>query len=176
MSSSVVSLESNKLPIIKGLIAKGPDPELLDKLSLFGQFIGDWDLDVWMKLPDGPKIECKAEVHFGWILGEKAVQDVWIFQTTRKTIGTTVRFYDRKLDAWRCVWANPVSGIMETLIARENDEGIVLEGATQEGHQQRWTYTDITPKSFTWRGYESRDRGTWQLQEEMKAHRRETSP
>ncbi len=136
MSSSVMSLESNELPIIKGLNAKGPDPELREKLTLFGQFIGDWDPDVWMKPPDGPRMECKAEVHFGWILGGKGVQDLWIFQNQRKTIGTTVRFYDPKLDAWRCVWANPVSGIMETLIARESDEGIVLEGTTQNGHQQ----------------------------------------
>ena len=172
MTELVDILESKKLAAVMDLHAARPDPELREKLMLFGQFIGDWDLDVWMIPPGGSKIECKAQVHFGWILRGKAVQDVWVFQNPRNTIGTTVRFYDPKIDGWRCVWANPVSGIMETLIAREEDHGIILEGSTQEGFQQRWTYSDITPTSFTWRGYESRDGRTWQLQEEMKAHRR----
>lgn len=174
MTELIVDQESRNLPSIKGLMAKGPDPELEEKLMLFGQFVGDWDLDVWMIPPGGSRIDCKAEVSFRWILRGKAIQDVWAFRNAKNTIGTTVRFYDPKIDAWRCVWANPVSGIMETLIGREKNKEIILEGTTYEGFQQRWTYTDITPDSFTWRGYESRDGETWQLQEEMKARRRDT--
>lgn len=165
-------MESKSFNGIRGLLAEVPDPDLKEKLQLFGRFIGDWDLDVWMIPYGGSRIECKAEVHFGWILRGKAIQDVWIFHNPRKTIGTTVRFYDPKIDAWRCVWANPVSGIMETLIARERVKDIILEGTSQEGYPQRWTYSDITPTSFTWRGYESRDGKPWQLQEEMKAVRK----
>ena len=30
--------------LIEGLAAEGPFPECADKLSLFGQFVGDWDI------------------------------------------------------------------------------------------------------------------------------------
>ena len=39
------SPESSNLWIIIGLGANGPDPNLKEKLMLFGQFIGDWEIE-----------------------------------------------------------------------------------------------------------------------------------
>lgn len=37
----------------KALFSQGPHPDFADKLSLFGQFVGSWDVDVIDHLPDG---------------------------------------------------------------------------------------------------------------------------
>jgi len=34
----------NNRKMIKGLGADGPDPKLKEKLMLFGQFVGDWEI------------------------------------------------------------------------------------------------------------------------------------
>ncbi len=65
--------------LIKGLEADGPDPNLKEKLMLFGQFVGDWDIvEARYTQADGTEVKMKGEVHFGWILGGTAIQDVWI--------------------------------------------------------------------------------------------------
>jgi hypothetical protein len=43
---------------IKGLGADGPNPELKEKLVLFGQFIGDWDItEDRYPQPDGTEVK-----------------------------------------------------------------------------------------------------------------------
>src|SRR5919206_4220953 len=96
------------------LLAAGPDSRLRDKLDLFGQFVGNWNVDVINHLPDGRTQTVKGEWHFGWILGGAAIQDVWMAPTRAQRAakepligyGTTLRFYDPKIDAWRIVWAS----------------------------------------------------------------------
>ena len=36
--------QPNNKHVIKGLGADGPDPNMRQKLMLFGQFVGDWDI------------------------------------------------------------------------------------------------------------------------------------
>jgi hypothetical protein len=56
--------------LIKGLRALGPDPNLKEKLMLFGQFVGDWNIvEAHYTQGDGTEVKMKGEVHFGWILG-----------------------------------------------------------------------------------------------------------
>src|SRR5438132_10558393 len=63
--------------LAKALFARGPDPKLARTLDLFGQFVGNWDIDVVNHLPDGKTQTMKGEWHFGWILAGAAFQDVW---------------------------------------------------------------------------------------------------
>lgn len=50
---------------IKDLVADGPDPQLKEKLMLFGQFVGDWDiLEARYPQPDGTEIKRRGEIHF----------------------------------------------------------------------------------------------------------------
>ncbi len=162
---------------IKGLGADGPDPNLKEKLMLFGQFIGDWEIvEARYKVADGTWVKMKGEVHFGWILGGSAIQDVWIGHdegTLKLTLfGTTIRFYDPKIDAWRSTWLSPLKGLARLFIARKVKNEIVLETKTAEGNPERWVFSEITPNSFRWHSDESHDDGkTWQLTEEMRIRR-----
>lgn len=165
--------------MIKGLMADGPDPELEEKLMLFGQFVGDWEIDARSPQPDGTEIKAKSEIYFGWILDGRAVQDVWMRKDEESgrvvPAGTTVRFYDPKIDAWQSIWISPVQGVVQTFVARQVGDEIVLEGKTKEGYPERWIFSEITSQSFRWRAVRSHDEEkTWQLTEEMRVRR--TSP
>ena len=71
--------QPNNKHVIKGLGADGPDPNMREKLMLFGQFVGDWDIvEARYPQPDGTEIKRKGEIHFGWILDGRAIQDVWM--------------------------------------------------------------------------------------------------
>jgi hypothetical protein len=159
---------------IKGLGAQEPDPILKEKLMLFGQFVGDWEIaEAQYMHADGTWIKMKGEVHFGWILGGTAVQDVWMGYregSQKLTLfGTTIRFYDPKIDAWRSTWLSPSNGRVQTFIARKVNEEIILEEQTSGGYPEKWVFSQITPTSFRWHSEETRDKGkTWQLAEEMK--------
>ena len=166
---------------IEGLYAKGPMPEMREKLMLFGQFVGDWDIleDRYLQ-PDGTWAVSRGVLHWGWILDGRAVQDVWmsIDEKTGKTIaeGTTVRFYDQKIDAWHSVWISPTQRVVKTFVARQVGGEIVLEGRTAEGYPVKWIFSEITADSFRWRSEETRDNGkTWTLKEEMQIRRRRES-
>jgi hypothetical protein len=158
---------------IEGLAAAGPDPKLSDKLMLFGQFIGDWDIKSRYLEADGSWIPMRGQVHFGWILGGLAIQDVWMgcLESEEKMIlfGTTIRFYDPKIDAWRSTWLSPLRGLVQLFIGRKVNDEIVLDLQNTEGFPQKWIFSEITPTSFRWRSKETRDNGkTWSLTEEMQ--------
>jgi hypothetical protein len=159
---------------IKGLGADGPEPNLKEKLMLFGQFVGDWNIvEARYTQADGTEVIMKGEVHFGWILDGTAVQDVWMGcrKGEEKLIlfGTTIRFYDPKIDAWRSTWISPIKGLVKIFIARKINDEIILEGKTVEGYPERWIFSQITPNSFRWHSEETHDNGkTWLLTEEMQ--------
>lgn len=173
----IISKESRKKWIIKGLPAYGPDPDLKEKLMLFGQFIGDWDIvEARYTLADGTEVKMKGEVHFGWILGGKAIQDVWMGcrEGTEQMVlfGTTIRFYDPKINAWRSTWLSPIKGLVQAFVARKVNDEIVLEGKTTEGYPEKWIFSEITPTSFRWHSEETHDNSkSWLLTEEMQIRR-----
>jgi hypothetical protein len=48
----------------------------------------------------------------------------------------------------------------------------VQDGTNDAGEPTRWSFSDITPDSFRWRGERSRDGGaTWQLQADFVLRR-----
>jgi hypothetical protein len=167
--------------MIEGLLAGGANPEIKEKLMLFGQFVGDWDIVEDRSVqPDGTWTTMRGELHWGWILDGRAVQDVWMWvdEKTGKPVpgGTTVRFYDKKIDAWHSVWLSPEQGAVKTFVARQVGDEIVLEGETAEGYPVKWVFFEITPDSFRWRAEEKRGNGkTWVLVEEMRIRRRQES-
>src|SRR6266699_2325914 len=128
-----LSLRAKWLRPLQGLHASGPLQSLADKLRLFGQFVGDWDCEEWAVNPDGSKQSSnQCEWHWGWILGGRAVQDVWIVHPKGKPDtqpvehGTTIRVYDPKLDAWHCVWIGPIKNNFVTFTAKQVRKEIVL--------------------------------------------------
>ena len=170
--------------MLRALSADGPVPELSDKVMLFGQFVGSWDLEMVGYPPDGTRVEFTGEWHFGWVLDGRGVQDVLDVRPRsaprgdgpRGGKGSTLRVYDPAMDAWWVSWMGPLDREFSTFVAREVDDRIVLEGQWTLGHpgrRLRWTFFDVRPDTFRW---ESRlfDRGDsdGRLVEEMHARRR----
>lgn len=162
-------------PTIKALIAEGPGPKFKDKLMLFGQFVGDWKIQTQLfDFKGNMTHHGDGYVHFGWILYGTAIQDVWRGASDHpKNFGTTVRFYDPKIDAWQCTWIDPPNQIVQRLVARKVSDTIILETTTVEGgYPERWIFSEITPESFRWHSEESHDGGkTWILTEDAHAQR-----
>src|SRR5215469_11057665 len=163
---------------IRGLEARGPAPELADKMMLFGQFVGDWECDVVLIQRDGSKVNGSCEWHFGWTLQGRAVQDVWIAHYRNagpsapdSTYGTTVRWYDPEAATWQILWINPRQSRFHTFRARQAGTEIVLDG-TDTPQPHRWIFSEITPQSFRWRSEDSSDGGrTWTIGQEMSVRR-----
>lgn len=163
------------------LHASGPDPRRGERLAAFGRFIGSWDLE-WSRPsdPDAPT-DVTGELHFGWVLGGRAVQDVWIVpapglagagEPPYAFHGSTIRFFDDTLGAWRSTWVEPVTGRVRKFIGREHDDEIHLVSTDDEPFL-RWRFTEITHDRFVWLGEYSDDEArTWRLEERMVARRR----
>jgi hypothetical protein len=120
-------IPSQSRAVLEGLLASGPHPDLSDKLQLFGQFVGDWDVDWTGYQPDNVVGQTgKGEIHFAWALDGRAIQDVWIFPTRedlRRGLpidewGSTLRLYDPSMDAWKISWHGPVNHVVRALTAR----------------------------------------------------------
>lgn len=162
------------------LIAQGPCQEFADELRLFGQFVGSWSLEWIGKGPKNQREPMTGELHFGWVLDGRAVQDVWIVPGRGEAHqidqnigfhGSTIRFYDASLGAWKSTWIEPFKGVVRRFIGRSDAKDIVLV-SDEETPQLRWRFTKITETSFVWLGETSQDHGaTWALEEEMRATR-----
>jgi hypothetical protein len=164
--------------VIEGLAADGPDPSLETKLALFGQFVGDWDIVEWRnQRDDGSWITGRGELHWRWILEGRGVQDVWatIDEKTGRSVplGTTIRFYDPRIDAWHSVWICPANGVARVFQARPVGDEIVLESKNARGEALHWVFSDITKGSFRWREEVLRTPPDgWLMDEEMRIRRR----
>jgi hypothetical protein len=151
--------------LITALHVDGPTGEHAEKLMLFGRFVGSWDLQWTGGSTAGT---ATGELHFGWVLGGRAVQDIWIVpgrgqpghdQPPRGFHGSTIRFYDPTIDAWRSTWIEPINGRVRRFIGRPDGDDIVLL-SDEDDPPLRWRFTDIKTDSFTWRAETSHDGGT----------------
>jgi hypothetical protein len=174
-------------PFLDSLGAGGPSPDRGAKMDLYGWLIGSWDLDVTGFLDNGRQRRRPGEWHFGWALEGRAIQDVWIVPprgaaragdaaANVNSYGTTLRVYDPRIDAWHIQWTDPVTQTYFSMIGRKEGDDIVQLGKSPEGNLIRWSFSEITPNSFRWRGEVSADNGaTWRLQVEFLARRRTTT-
>jgi len=166
--------------MIEVLGADGPHPALGDEAAIFDRLVGSWDAEFSIIAEDGAVTRFPGELHFGWVLDGHAMQDIWISYSqdeagTRKNIGTSVRIFDRESGQWQVVWVAASRGSLTTLCGGAEGDRIVLVGNDTDGADLRWSFNDLRPDSFLWRGEISRDGGkTWRLQEEHRIHRRQT--
>jgi hypothetical protein len=155
---------------VDALHSKSPAADRADKMKLYGWLIGDWTFDAVVNRDDGTRHRGVGEIHFGWVLEGRAMQDVWILPGV--FYGTTLRVYDPTLDAWHILWNDPVRQYYSRQIGRAQGSDIVQLGKNDAGETLRWSFTQITPDSFRWTGERSRDDGkTWQLQADYHARR-----
>ena len=164
------------------LHADGPNAEHAHALQLYGRFVGDWDAEITAHAPDGTTHRAAGEIHFGWVLEGRAVQDVWMiprptgaapFPIAGNWYGTTFRVYDPTIDAWRISWMDPGRSVFRQQIGRAKGEDIVQEGTTEAGDLSRWSFTKITQNSFHWLGEaKGKSAADWRLVVDVKATRR----
>jgi hypothetical protein len=155
---------------LAALHADGPAPDRADNMKLYGWLIGDWTMNATVHADDGAKHTARGEIHFGWVLEGRAIQDVWSLPGFFH--GTTLRVYDPGLDAWHILWNDPLKQYYTRQIGRARGKDIIQEGKNDAGDVLRWSFTDITPDSFRWRGEVSPDGGTsWRLQAEFLVRR-----
>lgn len=144
---------------IDALHADGPAPDRAEKMGLYGWLIGGWEMDVVVHMANDAEYRGKGEIHFGWVLEGRAIQDVWITPprghrddavgAAANFYGSTFRVYDPGIDAWHIFWLDPVKQFYSRMIGRA--AGSDIEQLTvNETPQRRWRFTDITPNSFHW--------------------------
>jgi len=157
------------------LAAPGRSPDIPESLDPYGWLIGSWELDVYDYSDPGSSVphRSQGEVHFGWVLEGRAVQDVWIMPK-RSVYGTTLRVWDASIQGWRLTWINPVTGVRDQLVGRWAGRDVVQIGTHSDGTPIRWIFTNITPDSFRWVGEAlNPDGSTWKLETEFRAKRRQ---
>lgn len=171
---------TGRLDDLAGVLhATGPDSGHAEHLKLFGRFIGAWDVEWHGTDRHGRLATMTGELHFGWVLGGRAVQDVWKVPASgsapaalRPFHGTTLRFFDPSIGAWRSIWIDPLNGRVRHFIGRPEGPDIVLEGLDDDP-PERWSFRDVLENSFRWIGEVSDDgRRTWRLDEQMFIRRR----
>jgi hypothetical protein len=120
------------------LHADGPDPARTTELALYSWIVGRWDMDVTTILEDGTTHRGRGEIHAGWVLQGRAIQDVWMIPALRDRqpgieplpgagnwYGSTLRLYDPTLDAWRVLWSDPATNFFAQQIGRARGRDIV---------------------------------------------------
>lgn len=164
--------------MIKVLEASGPHPSLGEQAHVFDRLVGSWDCDYGFHRDDGTVRHSKGELLVGWILDGRAVQDLFITYPANgeneRRIGTTIRFFDTALKQWRIIFISPQFNYVVTVQGGLEGDRIVLRGTdSTDGAPIRWSFNDIAPDSFVWRGEKSHDEGkTWKLEEEHHMKRR----
>lgn len=162
---------------INALVADAPVERLRDELNLFGRFVGEWDFRWKWSGAEG-----RGEWIFSWVLGGKAIQDVFIWPPRNERenhileegeYGTTLRVYNEWEHHWSIYYIN--SGMGSVGIARPWGDDIVIdmEAREDEAVRVRWTFTDITETSFCWQNLISHDAGiTYETRGELVATRK----
>jgi hypothetical protein len=155
---------------MRTLHSGGPAPDRANALDLYGRFVGDWRMAAAVHADDGSVHHGAGEIHFGWVLQGRAIQDVWILPDV--FYGSTLRIFDPGLGAWHILWSDPVRQYYARQVGRADGDDIVQVGRRDDGAILRWRFTEIRSASFHWLGERLADDGaTWQLQADFRAER-----
>ena len=163
--------------MIAALGAPAPHPSLEDEARIFDRLVGTWDCDFTFYLEDGSVRHKRGELLFGWILDGRALQDIWVTYAAGsqedRALGTSVRYFDTTISQWRVVFISPQFNYVIEVQGGQEGDRIVLRGVDAEGFRIQWSFNEIQPDAFTWRGERSQDGGrTWKLEEEHHMRRR----
>ena len=144
------------------LAASHRSPEIPEEADAYGWLIGSWELEVRHYMVDVTAQNIKGEVHFGWVLEGRAIEDVWIMPRRSERIteldksnnmyGATLRVWDASIQAWRVTWINPVTSRRDELVGRWCGKDVVQIGTHSDGTPIRWIFSEITHDSFHWIG------------------------
>ena len=134
----------------EALHADHPAADRAAGLELYGWLAGQWAFDGWIQRAADAKHTILGEIHAGWVLAGRALQDVWIVPGFFH--GTTLRIYDPAIDAWHIIWSDPLRQSYTRQTGRPSGKDIVQEGTNHTGAMTRWSFVNIKPDSFRWLG------------------------
>jgi hypothetical protein len=162
-------------PFFAALGSEAPPPDRAEGMELYGWLIGSWEMDTVHPLDDGTTEESTGEIHFGWVLEGRAIQDIWIRPrrpAPPTMYGTTLRIFDPAISGWHIIWSDPLNQDYSRQIGRAEGKDIVQIGDDSRGLETRWCFTEITANSFHWSGEErSSENDPWQITWEHFARR-----
>jgi hypothetical protein len=166
------------------LHADGPDADREAELALFAWLVGNWEMEITTMLEDGTTNAGRGEIHAGWVLLGRAIQDVWMIPRLAERrpgivqlpgasnwYGSTLRLYDPSIGAWRILWNDPATNFFSQQIGRARGSDIVQEGPDPRGGLMRWTFADIRPDSFHWTAERALDGKSWRQEVDICAGR-----
>ena len=160
---------------LSALGSEGPPADRAQDMALYGWLIGSWEMDTVCHLDDGTIQKRTGEIHFGWVLEGRAIQDIWIRPrrpAPSTMYGTTLRIFDPGINGWHIIWVDPLNQDYSRQIGRPEGQDIVQIGADSRGRQTRWRFTEITANSFHWIGEErSSEIDPWKITFEHFARR-----
>lgn len=179
-------MQTQKNAFLNVLTSAERSAEIPESDDLYGWLIGSWEQDFVIHDPELQTRSSRGEAHFAWVLEGRAIQDVWINprredRSSRPAgfaewYGSTLRIYQPASREWRITWRDPHSGVYMDQIGRRNGRDIVQEGIGPDGATYRWTFSEITQKSFTWTGEVRRPNKTrWTIQLQIKCRRMDNS-
>ena len=168
--------------LVTALLAPQRAADIAAADDVYGWLVGSWEMDVLHYRTDVRAQQLKGEIHFGWVLEGRAVQDVWIMPPRTQQsgsagaplamYGTTLRVWDAALRAWRVTYLNPATGQRDELIGRRINRDIVQIGTHADGTPIRWNFTEIRDDEFHWSGVALAPDGVnWTLEAEFVARR-----
>ena len=170
------AMQSSAFEALRCPAPANPPPEM----ALFGQFVGDWAVEV-LYHGAGETVVREGEWLFDWALEGRAIVDVWRVPSRAETrrsgaevygFGTTIRFYDSELGAWRSTWIGVIKGEVIPFIGRRETDGIKLEHTRPDSSVIRWGFRNIARDTFEWFHQQSPNGSDWTLMQEMRARRR----
>lgn len=176
-------LKMNK-SFVESLIAINGHPEYNEKLKPYQNFIGSWEFEWVGHNEDGTTWTVPGEWHFSWILGGRAIQDIWICpenelrtsgQYPEGEYGTVIRFYDFKEDCIKIIWIGPILSNLNIFKVTISGDKIIQDEimAVNRTKISRWEFKDIRENSFKWESYISIDNTkTWKMDQEVFAARK----
>ena len=163
-------MTGSRSPLLAALHADGPAPDRAGKMGLYAFLVGSWTMEGFALRADGTQHKDRGEIHAGWVLEGRAIQDVWIFPTAFH--GSTLRIYDPGLDAWHILWSDPLKQYYTRQLGRAAGNDIVQEGRAENGDIVRWRFIERTNDKFRWLGERSDPSGNnFKLQAEFFARR-----
>lgn len=155
-------IASRRSNLIEALHADLPAHDRADRLALYGWLVGSWTGEAVCHEPDGAIRRGTCEIAAGWVLGGRAIQDVWTVPARGQPRGelpdwgifhgSTLRVYDPGIDAWHILWSDPLRQVYIRQIGRASGDDIVQVGTSHTGVALRWRFTEITGDSFHWIG------------------------
>ena len=160
---------------LAALGSEAPPAERAKDMDLYGWLIGSWEMDTLHHRHDGTVEKSTGEIHFGWVLEGRAIQDLWIRPrrpAPSTMYGTTLRVFDPAIDGWHIIWSDPLNQDYSRQIGRADGDDIVQIGEDSRGLKTRWRFTEIATDSFHWIGEERvSNSDPWQITYEHFARR-----